>query len=158
GRRRMRGFALIGVLFALCWLLVFAGGAAGGAIAVLLLAAGIASMSFGECIYDSIQGPLVADLAPARLLGRYMAVMGFTGQLGFIAGPATGGAILGADPRALWPTMATVCLLGAAYSLRLERRLPESVRVTPRRERETVVASTMDADGDLGAAGVPPAA
>jgi MFS family permease len=154
----MRGFALIGVLFATCWLLVLAGGELGGPLAVLLLAAGIASMSFGECVYDSIQGPLVADLAPARYLGRYMAVMGFAWQLGFIAGPATGGAILGADPRALWPVMAAVCLLGAAYSLRIERRLPAAVRVTPRRERETVVASTMDADGEVGAAGVPPAA
>ncbi|MFL6068179.1 MAG: MFS transporter [Gaiellaceae bacterium] len=159
GRSRMRGFALIGVLFAACWLLVFAGGSSpGGTVAILLLAAGITAMSFGECIYDSIQGPLVSDLAPAQLLGRYMAVMGFAWQLGFIAGPATGGFILGANPSALWPTMAAICLVGAAYSLRLERRLPETVRVTPRRERATVVASTIAADGDVGAAGIPPAA
>jgi len=161
GRRRMRGFALIGVLFAACWLLVFAGGrSVGGTVAVLLLAAGITAMSFGECIYDSIQGPLVSDLAPARLLGRYMAVMGFAWQLGFIAGPASGGFILGTNPSALWPTMATICLLGAAYSLRLEHRLPESVRVTPRRERATVVARAIDADADADAGVVvePPAA
>jgi hypothetical protein len=76
GRRRMRGFALMGVLFALCWLLVFSGGVTSDAVAVAFLAGGITEMSVGECLYDSIQGPLVSDLAPEGLVGRYMAVMG----------------------------------------------------------------------------------
>jgi MFS family permease len=136
GRSRMRGFALTGVLFGLCWLLVFAGGETnGGVIAVVLLGAGIALMSFGECLYDSVQGPLVSDLAPAQLVGRYMAVIGFSWQFGFILGPAAGGFILGAEPRVLWPLMACICGLGALYALRLERRLPEAVRFTPRRCR-----------------------
>ena len=130
GRRRMRGFALMGALFALCWTLVFAGGLGTGA-AVILLAAGIVVMSLGECLYDAIQGPLVSDLAPEGLVVRYMAVMGFSWQLGFIVGPAAGGAIMGAEPLALWPLMAVVSAGGAVYALRLERRLPDEVRVTP---------------------------
>jgi MFS family permease len=59
-------------------------------------------MSLGECIYDSIQGPLVAELAPEDLLSRYMAVSGFSWQLGFIAGGALAGLVLGAEPNALW--------------------------------------------------------
>lgn len=134
GRRRMRGFALIGALFALCWLLVFSGGLSSGAVAVVLLAAGITAMSVGECVYDSIQGPLVSDLAPEGLIGRYMAVMGFSWQLGFIIGPAAGGAVLGAEPFALWPIMAGLSLIGSLYALRLERFLPAPVRRNPRRE------------------------
>ncbi len=131
GHRRMRGFALIGVLFALCWTLVFAGGLATGA-AVVLFAAGIVAMSVGECVYDSIQGPLVADLAPEGLIVRYMAVMGFSWQLGFIVGPAAGGAVMGAEPLAWWPLTAALSLVGALYALRLDRLLPDAVRVTPR--------------------------
>jgi MFS family permease len=134
GRRRMRGFALMGLLFALCWLLVLGGGLVPGAIAVVLLAAGIASMSLGECLYDSIQGPLVSDLAPEGLVGRYMAVMGFSWQLGFIIGPGLGGAVLGAEPLSLWPLMSVVCLAGALYATRIEPLLPARARLTPTRE------------------------
>jgi len=125
----------MGGFFALCWLLVLAGGTTGGAAAPLfLIGAGIVAMSFGECLYDSIQGPLVSDLAPAGAIGRYMAVSGFSWQLGFIVGPALAAAVLGAEPYALWPVMASLCVLASLYALLLERRLPESVRVTSRRE------------------------
>jgi MFS family permease len=135
GHRRMRGLALMGGLFALCWLLVLAGGTAGGSAApLLLIGAGIVAMSFGECLYDSIQGPLVSDLAPAGAIGRYMAVSGFSWQLGFIVGPALAAAVLGAEPYALWPIMASLCVLASLYALLLERRLPEPVRLTSRRE------------------------
>jgi MFS family permease len=130
GHRRMRGFALIGVLFALCWSLVLAGGLTEPALG--LIAAGIAAMSIGECIYDTIQGPLAAQLAPPDVLGRYMAVMGFVWQAGFIGGPALGAAILGAAPYALWPLTIALSLAGAAYSLVLERHLPEEARWTTR--------------------------
>jgi hypothetical protein len=46
GHRRMRTFAATGALFALCWLLVFAGGEAStGAVAVVLLAATLVSIT-----------------------------------------------------------------------------------------------------------------
>ena len=130
GRRRMRGLALMGLLFALCWSFVLAGALTGPAL--LLVAAGIVAMSFGECLYDSIQGPLVADLAPQDLLSRYMAVSGFSWQLGFIVGPAAAGLILGAEPYALWPLMSTLCVAGAVYALVLEPALPPGVRATTR--------------------------
>jgi MFS family permease len=134
GRRRMRGFALMGGLFASCWLLVLAGGQASSVtIATLLVAAGVTLMSVGECIYDSIQGPLAASLAPAELLGRYMAVVGFSWQFGFIVGPTVGAAILGAWPNALWPVMSVVCASAGAYALLLEPRLPAGMRATPLR-------------------------
>ena len=66
--------------------------------------------SLGECLYDAVQGPLTADLAPEGRIGRYMAVSGFSWQLGFITGPAVGAAIMGAEPYALWPLAAAACL------------------------------------------------
>jgi MFS family permease len=130
GHRRMRGLALMGLLFALCWSLVLAGALIGPAL--LLVGAGIIAMSFGECLYDSIQGPLVADLARPALLTRYMAVTGFSWQLGFIVGPAAAGLILAAEPYALWPLTSAVCVVGAVCALVLEPALPPGVRVTTR--------------------------
>jgi MFS family permease len=127
GRRRTGALALAGVAFAACWLAVLASAWVG----VLALVAAFALMSAGECLYDAVRGPLVADLAPAGLGGRYMAAAGFVWQLGFVIGPFAGAAILGAAPAVLWPVAAAVCLGAAAAALRLERRLPQSVRMTP---------------------------
>jgi MFS family permease len=131
GRRRMRALAVMGVLFAVCWLLVDAGAYAQPAL--VLVAAGIVAMSFGECIYDSILGPLVADLAPPQLLSRYMAVSGFSWQLGFIVGPAVAGVVLAAAPGLLWPLMSGLCVAGAAYALALEPAVPSAAARTARR-------------------------
>jgi MFS family permease len=130
GRRRMAGLALVGLLFASCWGLTLAAGAV-AAVALLVLA--MVALSAGECVYDAVQGPLTADLAPEGLLGRYMAASGFSWQLGFIAGPGIGGALLALGPGALWPAAAMLCLAAAGYALRLERRLPGAVRLTPAR-------------------------
>lgn len=132
GKRRMKALARMGLLFACSWALVLAGGLFGGDLAALVvLTAAIAVFSFAECLYDTVQGPLTADLAPEGSTGRYMALNGFSWQLGFITGPALGAVILGAAPHALWVVAAVACCLAAAASLRLERRLPDRVRRTP---------------------------
>jgi MFS family permease len=132
GRRRTRALAVMSALFAVSWLLVLA---AGSGPAVPLLAAAIVVFSLAECLYDAVQGPLTADLAGGRLTGRYMAVNGFSWQLGFIVGPAAGAAVLGAEPQLLWPLAAGVCLLAAVGAVRLEPRLPaEHRRTRPSRQ------------------------
>ncbi len=132
GKRRMTALALMGLLFACSWALVLAGGFFGGGLAALvLLTTAIAVFSFGECLYDAVQGPLTADLAPEGSTGRYMALNGFSWQLGFITGPAIGAVILGVAPHALWVAAAVACCGAAVASLRLERRLPDRVRLTP---------------------------
>jgi hypothetical protein len=56
-------------------------------------------------------------------------------QLGFIAGPALGGFVRASAPFALWSGAALLALLGAAYSLRFDRLLPEQHRRTPATDR-----------------------
>jgi MFS family permease len=132
GRRRMRGLAVMGLIWATTMLTVFAGGRwleAGAATAVL--AAAVALFAIGECLHGAIQGPLVADLATPGLIGRYMALSSLSWQLGWIVGPAGGGFILQEAPYALWPIAAGLNLLGSAYALALERRLPGDVLLTP---------------------------
>jgi MFS family permease len=86
----------------------------------------------GECLYDTVFGPLVSDLAPEAARGRYMAVGGFAWQLGFIAGPGLGGLLLTAGGAALWLPAAAVCIVGGLAAVRLDRELPDAYRTTPK--------------------------
>jgi MFS family permease len=131
GRRRMVALAHMGVLFACSWLLVLGAGLVRPVYAVAVLVVAITLFSLAECLYDAVQGPIVADLAPEGLVGRYMALNGFSWQLGFITGPAAAAAVLGAEPHVVWLLAAGVCLLGTLGAYRLERRLPAEAAVTP---------------------------
>lgn len=132
GRSRVASLGRMGLLFASAWLLVLCAGLAESATASLVaLVAAIAVFSLGECLYDAVQGPLVADLAPKELTGRYMALNGVSWQLGFIVGPALGAVILGVKADALWLAAAAVCVGAAVGVQRLERSLPDRARVTP---------------------------
>lgn len=134
GRRRMRCFGLMGLLFALFSTLVLTGGLAPGPeTSLALFVAAFLVLSLGECIYDAVQGPLTAALAPEPVAGRYMAANSFSWQLGFIVGPGIGGVLLGLEPSALWGAASVLVLAGAAYSLRLDRLIPAAHRRTPHR-------------------------
>jgi MFS family permease len=132
GRRRMAALAIMAALWAFTWILVLAGGLwLEGAEATALFAAAFGVFALGECLHGTVQGPLVSDLAPRRLLGRYMAMSSSSWQVGFIIGPAAGGFVLQAQPYALWPIAAGACLIGGVWAVLLERRLPANVRLTP---------------------------
>jgi MFS family permease len=133
GHRRMPFLALVGLACAASWLLVPVSGLwLSGASAFVLLAVAIALFGVGECLHGAVQGPLVADLADHRLIGRYMAVSALSWQVGFTVGPPAGAALLAASPTGLWVAAAAVCLLAGGGALLLERALPENVRHTPR--------------------------
>jgi MFS family permease len=133
GRRRTRGLALMSLLFATAWLTFGLAGLLPPPAAFAGFAAAILVLSLGECLYDSIQGPLTADLAGDLLRGRYMAVNGFSWQLGFIVGPAVGAALMTIEPLAVWIAAAAACLAGGVVAVRLEQRLPAAARLTPLR-------------------------
>ncbi len=132
GHSRMRGLALMGVI----WALAMGGFGAIGAWTEATLAAGlmcVATLVFaaGECLHGTIHAPLSADLAPPALVGRYMAFSSQSWQVGWIVGPAAGGFVLQHAPLALWPIAAGLNFAGAGWALALERTLPQRVRRTP---------------------------
>src|SRR5919202_588567 len=132
GRRRMRALALMGAV----WAATEVGfGAAGywtkGALAGLLMALLTIPFAAGECLHGTVHAPLSADLAPPRLVGRYMAFASQSWQIGWIIGPAGGGFVLQHHPYALWPLVAGINLAASAVALALERALPRGVRLTP---------------------------
>jgi len=92
GRRRMAALALMNVLWAISSLIVLAAGALLTATTAALVLIG-ATMVFGlgETLQGPTQAPLVADLAPERLRGRYFALGSMSWSAGAILGPAIGG-------------------------------------------------------------------
>ncbi len=136
GVRRMRALAVMGALWAATWLVVPLAVETLSAVAaaVVLCIVGIA-LGVGECLQAAVVSPLVADVAPPRALGRYMALVSSSWQLAFVLGPAIGGAILGAAPVALWVLASALCAIGAAWSIGIEHTLPERVRRTPHATR-----------------------
>jgi predicted MFS family arabinose efflux permease len=147
GRRRMVALALMNVLWAVAALVVLAAGelvTAGSAALVFILATLI--FGVGETLQGPTQAPLVADLAPDRLRGRYFALGSMSWSAGSILGPAVGGALLDWHPLAVWPSAAAVCVLCAAACLGLERNLPSRVRRTPKPEPVTVTPLTPPLD------------
>jgi predicted MFS family arabinose efflux permease len=132
GRRRMRALAVMTVIWASAWLIVLAGGLRlEAAAAAIAFGVGAVVFGVGECFHGPTQGALVADLAPERLRGRYMAFSTLSWELGFAVGPAVGGLVLHRSPNALWVLAAAVCLVAGAGATLLERHVPPDLRLTP---------------------------
>ena len=139
GRSRMRGLALMGVLWASSFLAVWAAGSWTRVTAAFaILAVAMIVFAVGECLHGAIQAPLSVDLAPPQLVGRYLAASSISWQIGWIVGPAVGGFVLQHRPLLLWPIAAAVNLACAGAALALERQLPERVRRTPHGEAPVV--------------------
>ncbi len=132
GHRRMRMLAVLGFLWAACWVAVsIVGGNVDGRSAAVLFAVVMGAFGIGECIHGAVQAPLVTDLAAPRLLGRYMALSALSWQLGFALGPALGGFLLAVTPGGTWLVWAALCAAGAFLALALERTIPLAARRTP---------------------------
>jgi MFS family permease len=88
--------------------------------------AGVAIViAIGECAQFIVLGPIVADLAPPHLLGRYMSLYGLSFTAGVALGPAVGGALLATSPDAVWWGGALAVALTGAGLLRLGDRIPD---------------------------------
>jgi len=136
GRRRLRALAAAGTMFSLTCLGVFAAGTwLNGTRAVVALCLVIVVFSVAECLHGAVNNPLVADLAPPDLIGRYMALRTSAWQVGFLAGPALGSLLLERSPTALWCGAAVACAIAAAGFAYLERKIPDSAAISPGPER-----------------------
>jgi MFS family permease len=132
GHRRMRLLAVLGVLWAGCWVAVsIVGSNIDGRSAAILFAVAMGVFGIGECIHGAVQAPLVTDLAEPALLGRYMALSALSWQVGFTLGPAIGGFLLAVTPSGTWLVWAAMCLAGTFLALALERAIPLAARRTP---------------------------
>lgn len=141
GRRRVVMMALAASIFVFACLLVVAAGTHTDIAYPALIMASIA-VAVGECFHTSVLMPLVADLAPASLRGRYMAAIGLSWWIGLALAPTLGTQGLSLSPMATFLGAAVVAMAAAVSALALERGLPEITRLTPRpRGRDATATS-----------------
>jgi MFS family permease len=125
--RPRTSLAIGAIAWAAAWsLIATTGWLLQGWLAAGLLAMAMAVYALGECIYTGVVTPTAAAMAPENLRGRYLAVMGFAWQAGFMIGPPAGAAMFGLAPLAFPMVAAAVCA-GLAMSLgRFGHRLDQA--------------------------------
>jgi MFS family permease len=130
--RRTHAFAATSAIFAVALLAVWPATLARSALAATSILAGVAIvLAVGEIAHILVLGPLVADMAPEHLLGRYLSLdsLTFTGSLAL--GPAIGGVLLQTSPDAIWWGGAIAALMAGAVLLQLGDRIPDPLRQPP---------------------------
>jgi MFS family permease len=88
---------------------------------VIILALSGIVFAVGECLHAVVVQPLIAELAPPALVGRYMAMFGISFSVGLAAGPSASASALAVSPNLPW-------LAGAAAMLALLPVLSPVVR------------------------------
>ena len=125
-RRRTTAMAAAGLV----WLVAWTAALVAGLVKAEAMAATVAIVSVyalfgvGESLLAPTLGPIVADLAPARLLGTYNAGYAMVKQISIAVGPAVGVLLVGSGT---WPlylaAMAGCTLLIVVTALRLRPHL-----------------------------------
>jgi MFS family permease len=132
GRRRVAMMATGAALIAGACLLVFLAERVGyGAILAASIAIGV-----GECFHTAALMPLVADLAPEAIRGRYMASMGFSWWIGLALAPTLGTQLLSRSATLTFVGCAGAAGAAALSLLTLDSRLPGAARLTPTPEAQ----------------------
>ena len=130
--RRTHAFALTAALFAVALLAVLPATLTQSEFAATAILAAVALVLAGaEIAHILVLGPLVSDMAPAHLLGRYLSLysLTFTGSLAL--GPAIGGVLLQSNPDAIWWGGALAALLAGVVLLGLGDRIPDPLFEAP---------------------------
>ena len=122
GRAPLRTLAIAAFGWAAAWAVAAATGAVlRGWPAAVGFAAVMVMYAASECVYTALLTPTAVAIAPDRLRGRYLAIIGFTWQTGFSIGPPIASLVLAAAPLAFPLGEAAVCLLLAVALIRRQR-------------------------------------
>ncbi|MEV4559798.1 MFS transporter [Kitasatospora sp. NPDC049285] len=141
-RRRTTAMAAAGVVWLAAWAMALLAGlirseAAAATVAVVAI---YALFGVGESLLAPTMGPIVADLAPARLLGTYNSGYALVKQIAVAVGPAVGVLLVGSGTWPLYLAAMALCtLLIVALAMRLRGHLTpaqDNVRVLSVPQRE----------------------
>jgi MFS family permease len=143
--RRTHALATTSALFAIGLLAVLLATLTSSTLTATTVLAGVAIViAIGECAQFIVLGPIIAELAPPHLLGRYMSLYGLTFTAGVALGPAVGGALLATSPDAVWWGGALAAALIGAGLLRLGDRIPDPLLQAPCPPPQAVNAAELD--------------
>jgi MFS family permease len=141
GRRRVDMIVAAAMLFVCsCLLAISADHSKSLGYAELVIAA--VMVGAGECFFTATLMPLVADLAPAELRGRYMAAMGLCWWVGLAIAPTLGLQLLSRSAVAVFLVAAASAAAAGVSALTLNGRLPARSRLTPRPRESAKSGST----------------
>jgi MFS family permease len=131
GRRRTTAIVAAVVTIACAWCVAIAAAHAGGGTAAIVgFAVAMVVLALAETLLSPSLAPIVNDLAPDRLRGRYNGVSVLAYTTGFTIGPVLAGVGLtigdGTDYFAL---LAVACGVTALGAVALRRRLPAAIDV-----------------------------
>lgn len=130
GRRRTAALVLVFSLWGTTWAVTLLAGELAGTAAVALFAGAAAIFALGETLMSPAVPPLVNDLAPDHLRGRYNALYTLAWTTGFIIAPLIAGIALGAgQPTALFLGLIAACGVGALVAVRLRTSIPTDLDV-----------------------------
>jgi MFS family permease len=141
--RRTHALAATSAIFAIGLLAVLLATLTRSTLTATAVLAGVAIViAIAECAQFIVVGPLVAELAPPHLLGRYMSLYGLSFTVGVALGPAVGGALLATSPDAIWWGGAIALAVTGAGLLRLGDRIPDPLLKTSRAPMEPALEAT----------------
>src|SRR5437868_6379195 len=124
--RRTHALFATSAIFAVGLLAVLLATLTHSTLAATTVLAGVAIViAVAECGQFIVLGPLVAEIAPPHLLGRYMSLYQLSFMVGVALGPAAGGVLLGTSPDTIWWGGAFALALTGAGFLRLGNRIPD---------------------------------
>ncbi|WP_328474342.1 MFS transporter [Streptomyces sp. NBC_00448] len=125
-RRRSRVIAAVGLVWAVAWMAAGVSGLMHGnhTLAVAAIISTYALFGLGEAMLAPTVNPLVADLAPDRMVGQYNSAFALVKQLALALGPAVAGVIAAAGAYDAYIVMLVVCSLAISVTaLRMARHL-----------------------------------
>jgi MFS family permease len=132
GRGRVGVLSLGAATWVVACLLAVAAQEMGPAGAYALLLAAAVVVAVGECLHATAFMPLVADLAPVALRGRYMATAGLSWWLGLALAPTLGGQLLAVSPALALVGAAGLSAAAIVLLRAFEPSLPAGARAIPR--------------------------
>ncbi|MFD0315921.1 MFS transporter [Streptomyces flavalbus] len=124
-RKRSRVIAVVGLIWAVAWLVAGYAGLGHGSqeMATAAFVSTYALFGLGEALLSPTVAPLVADLAPTGMAGQYNSAFALVKQLALAVGPAVGGP-MGAALHGPYVVTFLLFSLGiTVLALRLGRRL-----------------------------------
>jgi MFS family permease len=126
--RRTTALKIVAAAFGACWVvLACAGLAPGSSASRALVIASLVVFAAGEVFLSPVSGPLVNDLAPPALRGRYFAASAMCVTVASVVSPALSGAAIGAGLGIFLLGFFVACCAAAAFGARwLHRALRPS--------------------------------
>jgi MFS family permease len=150
-RRRSTAIAATGVVWLGAWAAAaVAGLVSGGMVATAAMLSVYMLFGVGEALLAPTLGPIIADLAPAHLLGSYNAAFALVKQVAIAMGPAAGVLLVGAGlPAEYIAVMAGCTVLIVVLAVRLRTQLTGAQDNAVRRTRVVTTSVEPRLAGEL---------